>query len=78
MHLRLTVAISFAVFYLSFVITPICSNASELMSSLVFAAKKTQTASSLTFSQVLPYDVTPFHCYYDIWFQLSSYMGLQL
>eukprot|EP00731_Ephydatia_muelleri_P014631 Em0008g351a len=40
------------VFYLSFVITPLCSNASELVSSLIFAAKKTQTASSLTFSQL--------------------------
>lgn len=42
----------FAVFYVSFVITPICSNASELVSSLMFAAKKTKTNSSLTFSQV--------------------------
>lgn len=42
----------FAVFYVSFVITPICSNASELVSSLMFAAKKTKINSSLTFSQV--------------------------
>ena len=41
-----------AVFYVSFIVTPLCSNASELVSSLMFAAKKTKTSSSLTFSQV--------------------------
>ena len=40
------------VFYVSFVITPICSNASELVSSLIFAAKRKKTNSSMTFSQV--------------------------
>lgn len=40
------------VFYLSFVITPICSNASELVSSLIFASKKKKINSSMTYSQV--------------------------
>mgnify|MGYP001101749925 CR=1 FL=1 len=39
-------------FYVSFVITPFCSNASELISSLVFAAKKKRSNSTLTFSQL--------------------------
>ena len=43
---------TFLVFYLSFIITPLCSNASELVSSLIFAAKKQKNTSSLTFSQV--------------------------
>jgi hypothetical protein len=42
-----------AVFYISFVITPLCSNASELVSSLMFASKKTKISASLTFSQVI-------------------------
>ena len=42
----------FSVFYLSFIVTPLCSNASELMSSLIFASKKKKNTSSLTFSQV--------------------------
>lgn len=42
----------FPVFYLSFIVTPICSNASELVSSLIFAAKKRKINSSMTFSQV--------------------------
>lgn len=46
-HLSLPIA-----FYLSFVITPFCSNASELVSSLIFASKKKKVNSSLTFSQV--------------------------
>ena len=42
-------------FYLSFVITPFCSNASELMSSLIFASKKKKVNTSLTYSQVRMY-----------------------
>lgn len=42
----------FTVFYVSFVITPLCSNASELVSSLMFAAKRTKVNASLTYSQV--------------------------
>ena len=40
-------------FYLSFVVTPFCSNASELISSIIFASRKTQTNSTITFSQLL-------------------------
>ncbi|XP_003386706.1 PREDICTED: uncharacterized protein LOC100632705 [Amphimedon queenslandica] len=40
------------VFYLSFVITPLCSNASELVSSLIFASKKKKVNTSMTFSQL--------------------------
>lgn len=45
-------AIPIPVFYVSFVITPICSNASELVSSLIFAAKRKKINSSMTFSQL--------------------------
>jgi len=39
-------------FFVSFVITPFASNASELVSSLTFAAKKRKKNISLTYSQV--------------------------
>jgi len=39
-------------FYISFIITPLCSNASELIASIVFASKKTVVSSSMTFSQL--------------------------
>lgn len=39
-------------FYISFVVTPMASNASELVSSLYFARKKRKTNISLTFAQV--------------------------
>lgn len=42
----------FAAFYVSFVVTPLCSNASELVSSLIFAAKKKKENISMTFAQV--------------------------
>ena len=42
----------FSAFYVSFVVTPLCSNASELVSSLVFASKKKKENVSMTFSQV--------------------------
>jgi len=39
-------------FYVSFLITPYCSNASELISSLIFASAKKTENSSLTYSQL--------------------------
>eukprot|EP00762_Andalucia_godoyi_P003799 ANDGO_08530.mRNA.1 hypothetical protein DICPUDRAFT_153287 len=39
-------------FYVSFIITPFCSNASELISSLIFAARKTEANATITFSQL--------------------------
>ncbi|XP_031559958.1 sodium/calcium exchanger NCL1-like isoform X2 [Actinia tenebrosa] len=39
-------------FYVSFVVTPLCSNASELVSSLIFASKKKKENVSMTFSQL--------------------------
>jgi hypothetical protein len=36
-------------FFVSFIVTPICSNASELISSLAFAAKKTKKSISMTY-----------------------------
>jgi Ca2+/Na+ antiporter len=44
--------IAISPFYVSFVVTPICSNASELVSSLLFAAKKKKENVSMTFSQL--------------------------
>jgi len=46
------VSINIKPFYVSFVICPICSNASELISSLIFAAKKKRINTSLTFGQL--------------------------
>eukprot|EP01095_Lingulamoeba_sp_RSL-Kostka_P014774 TRINITY_DN6575_c0_g1_i4.p1 TRINITY_DN6575_c0_g1~~TRINITY_DN6575_c0_g1_i4.p1 ORF type:complete len:251 (+),score=91.69 TRINITY_DN6575_c0_g1_i4:145-897(+) len=42
--------INIPVFYVSFVITPFCSNASELISSLIFASKKRKKNASMTYS----------------------------
>ena len=39
-------------FYVAFVVTPYASNASELVSSLIFASRKHKKNISLTFSQV--------------------------
>jgi len=39
-------------FYISFIITPMCSNASELIASIIFASKKTVVSSSMTYSQL--------------------------
>lgn len=41
-------------FYVAFVVTPYASNASELVSSLIFAMRKHKKNISLTFSQVGP------------------------
>lgn len=43
----------FTVFYISFIVTPLCSNASEIVSSLIFASKQKKVTSSMTYSQVL-------------------------
>eukprot|EP01132_Coremiostelium_polycephalum_P004733 gene4733-5908_t len=37
-------------FFVSFILTPFCSNASELISSLIFASKKRKQNTSLTYS----------------------------
>merc|ERR1712072_320568 len=39
-------------FFISFVVTPLASNASELVSSLIFASKQRKKNISLTFCQV--------------------------
>ncbi len=39
-------------FYVAFCVTPFASNASELVSSLIFASRKQKKNISLTFSQV--------------------------
>jgi len=39
-------------FYISFVVTPVASNASEVMSGLIFAKKKTNEGISLTFASL--------------------------
>jgi hypothetical protein len=40
------------VFYISFVLTPFCSNASELVASIAFASRKKIANTSMTYSQV--------------------------
>lgn len=39
-------------FFVAFLLTPLASNASELLSSLKFAASKRRRSASLTFAQV--------------------------
>jgi Ca2+/Na+ antiporter len=48
----LAVKISVPAFYISFVVTPIASNSSELFSSYAFAKKKTKKTSSLIYSSL--------------------------
>ena len=43
---------SIPAFYIFFIVTPYCSNASELISSLQFASKKKIENASLTYSQI--------------------------
>ena len=40
-------------FYVSFIVTPIVSNASELISSLIFAMRRTKKTITLTYSQLM-------------------------
>jgi hypothetical protein len=40
-------------FYVSFIVTPLVSNASELISSLIFAMKRSKKSITLTFSQLM-------------------------
>jgi Ca2+/Na+ antiporter len=46
---RVGLQINIGAFYVSFVITPLCSNASELIASLVFAMSKTKQSASMTY-----------------------------
>ena len=41
-------------FYVAFCVTPFASNASELVSSIIFASRKQKKNISLTFSQACP------------------------
>lgn len=45
--------LSIDAFYISFVVTPLISNASELISSVMFAAKKSPKSMTMTFSALL-------------------------
>lgn len=45
-------SIHIGAFFVSFIVTPFCSNASELISSLIFAAKKRKENSALTYSSL--------------------------
>jgi len=45
-------SINVSPFYVSFLITPYCSNASEVISSLIFAMKKKKENTSMTYSQL--------------------------
>lgn len=44
-------------FYVSFILTPFCSNASEVISSLIFAAKKRKQNSSMTYAEAYCYQL---------------------
>lgn len=63
-------------FYVSFLITPYCSNASEVISSLIFAAKKRKANSSMTFSQLYGAATMNATFVLSIFFALITFRGL--
>eukprot|EP01104_Vermistella_antarctica_P008330 TRINITY_DN2079_c1_g3_i3.p1 TRINITY_DN2079_c1_g3~~TRINITY_DN2079_c1_g3_i3.p1 ORF type:complete len:537 (+),score=98.52 TRINITY_DN2079_c1_g3_i3:110-1720(+) len=63
-------------FYISFVVTPFCSNASEAISSLIFASKKKKTITSLTFSQLYGAATMNNTLCLGIFYALIYYQGL--
>lgn len=69
-------ALGIPAFYVSFLITPFCSNASELIASIVFAAKKTTASASMTYSQL--YGAATMNCTFGlaIFYALIYFRGL--
>jgi hypothetical protein len=63
-------------FYVSFLLTPFCSNASELISSLIFAAKKRKANTSMTFSQLYGAATMNATMVLGIFFALIYFRGL--
>jgi Ca2+/Na+ antiporter len=64
------------VFYISFILTPFCSNASELVASLAFAAKKRVANTSMTYSQLYGACVMNNTMGLGIFFALIAFRGL--
>jgi len=68
--------VGIAPFYVSFVVCPICSNASELISSLIFAARKKRSNTSLTYGQLYGAAVMNNTMVLGIFFALIFFKGL--
>jgi Ca2+/Na+ antiporter len=64
------------VFYISFVLTPFCSNASELVASLAFASKKRIANTSMTYSQLYGAVIMNNTMGLGIFFALIAFRGL--
>lgn len=64
------------VFYISFVLTPFCSNASELVASLAFAAKKKVANTSMTYSQLYGATIMNNTMGLGIFYGLIAFRGL--
>lgn len=64
------------VFYISFVLTPFCSNASELVASIAFASKKKVANTSMTYSQLYGAVVMNNTMGLGIFFALIAFRGL--
>lgn len=64
------------VFYISFILTPFCSNASELVASLAFSAKKKVANTSMTYSQLYGACVMNNTMGLGIFFALVAFRGL--
>jgi len=69
-------SIHIGTFYISFVITPVCSNASETISSLIFASKKRKQNASLTFAQLYGAATMNNTMVLGIFFALIAFRGL--
>lgn len=64
-------------FYVSFILTPFCSNASELVASLAFAAKKRVANTSMTYSQLYGAVIMNNTMGLGIFFALIAFRGLE-
>ena len=63
-------------FYISFVLTPFCSNASELVASLAFASRKKIANTSMTYSQIYGAVVMNNTMGLGIFFAIVAFRGL--
>ena len=52
-RLQAATGLANAAFYIAFVVTPVISNATEIISSVIFASRKTQASAVITYAQLL-------------------------
>lgn len=59
-------------FYVSFLITPFCSNASEVISSLIFLSRKKKVNASLSYAQLYVCCVACARAVFLVWLRFIS------